>query len=136
MEPVDPGRRGRGWFGARRHPGNPTDAADAGSTTTPPESIDPPPPLEGTEHSMTQSPPGSETALTQGSQEDENPEADAKSAETAGSTSDRAEAPDPASVQATEPEPELEPLGFSLRKYGLFVCPPRPDQPLIEFGDL
>ena len=126
MEPVDPGRRGRGWFGARRHPGNPTDAADAGSTTTPPESIDPPPPLEGTEHSMTQSPPGSETALTQGSQEDENPEADAISAETAGSTSDSAEAPDPVSMQATEfePEPELEP-GPELEPE------PEPDQPVI-----
>ena len=75
---------------------------------------------------MTQSPPGSETALTQGSQDDENPEADAKSAETPGSTSDSAEAPDPVSMQATEvePEPELEP-GPELEPE------PEPDQPVI-----
>src|SRR5687767_3492379 len=31
------------------------------------------------------------------------------------------------------PDPELDPQGFWSRKYGLFVCPPRPDQPLIDF---
>src|SRR2546421_2718311 len=30
------------------------------------------------------------------------------------------------------PDPELEPHGFRLIPYGLFHCPPRPDQPLVD----
>src|SRR5438105_11317371 len=36
-------------------------------------------------------------------------------------------------ADAAAPEPELEPQGLRLMPYGLFVCPPRPDQPLTEF---
>jgi len=35
-------------------------------------------------------------------------------------------------AETATPEPELEPHGFWSRKYGLFVWPPRPDQPLID----
>src|SRR5260370_1982423 len=34
--------------------------------------------------------------------------------------------------ETAAPEPELEPHGLRLMPYGLFVCPPRPDQPLID----
>src|SRR6185436_2921477 len=34
-------------------------------------------------------------------------------------------------AETATPEPELEPLGFWSRKYGMFVWPPRPDQPLV-----
>src|SRR6185369_10804395 len=33
---------------------------------------------------------------------------------------------------AAAPEPELEPQGLRLMPYGLLVCPPTPDQPLVE----
>src|SRR5712691_9292981 len=33
---------------------------------------------------------------------------------------------------AAAPEPELEPQGLRSMPYGLCVCPPRPDQPLID----
>src|SRR5437763_9469110 len=33
---------------------------------------------------------------------------------------------------AAAPDPELDPQGFRSIPYGLFVCPPRPDQPLID----
>src|SRR5262249_23668405 len=33
------------------------------------------------------------------------------------------------------PEPELDPHGFLLMPYGLFVCPPRPDHPLMDSND-
>ena len=32
--------------------------------------------------------------------------------------------------------PELEPQGLCLRLYGLYVCPPTLDQPLVELLDL
>src|SRR5258707_4301254 len=35
-------------------------------------------------------------------------------------------------AEAAAPEPELEPQGFRSMPYGLCVCPPRPDQPLID----
>src|SRR5439155_13695729 len=38
-------------------------------------------------------------------------------------------------AEAAAPEPELEPHGFRSRPYGLFVCPPRPDQPLIDSNE-
>src|SRR5713101_7628831 len=39
-------------------------------------------------------------------------------------------------ADAAAPEPELEPQGFRSMPYGLCVCPPRPDQPLIDSNDL
>src|SRR6266566_7924814 len=36
-------------------------------------------------------------------------------------------------ADAAAPDPELEPQGLRSMPYGLFVCPPRPDQPLTEF---
>src|ERR1700675_3138478 len=33
------------------------------------------------------------------------------------------------------PEPELEPQGLRSMPYGLCVCPPRPDQPLIDSNE-
>src|SRR5450631_2669358 len=35
-------------------------------------------------------------------------------------------------AEAAAPEPELEPQGLRSMPYGLCVCPPRPDQPLID----
>src|SRR3954470_22608498 len=35
-------------------------------------------------------------------------------------------------AEVAAPDPELEPQGLRLMPYGLFVCPPRPDQPLID----
>src|SRR5713101_5709512 len=35
-------------------------------------------------------------------------------------------------ADAAAPEPELEPQGLRSMPYGLCVCPPRPDQPLID----
>src|SRR3954447_9940652 len=35
-------------------------------------------------------------------------------------------------ADAAAPEPELDPQGFRSMPYGLCVCPPRPDQPLID----
>src|SRR6267378_6728883 len=35
-------------------------------------------------------------------------------------------------ADAAAPEPELEPHGLRSMPYGLLVCPPRPDQPLID----
>src|SRR6266850_4236901 len=35
-------------------------------------------------------------------------------------------------AEAAAAEPELEPQGLRSRPYGLLVCPPRPDQPLID----
>ena len=35
-------------------------------------------------------------------------------------------------AEAAAPEPELEPQGLRSIPYGLLVCPPRPDQPLID----
>src|ERR1700693_2642152 len=35
-------------------------------------------------------------------------------------------------AEAAAPDPELEPQGLRLMPYGLFVCPPRPDHPLID----
>src|SRR5207302_2189590 len=37
--------------------------------------------------------------------------------------------------EAAAPEPELEPQGLRSSPYGLFVCPPRPDQPLVDSKD-
>ena len=144
MEPVEPGRRGRGWFGTRRQSGNSTDATDTPSVATPSDAPDPPPPLEGTEHSMIQSPPGSDTVPTPGSQDDGRPGSDTNragastkpeptaaeadessptSAEVdAGETGETPDAPEPKSGEAIEPdaapdpEPDLE---------------PEPDQPII-----
>src|SRR5260370_3297041 len=38
-------------------------------------------------------------------------------------------------AEAAAPEPELEPQGLRSMPYGLCVCPPRPDQPLIDSND-
>src|SRR3954468_13553323 len=35
-------------------------------------------------------------------------------------------------ADAAAPEPELEPQGLRSSTYGLLVCPPAPDQPLLE----
>src|SRR5215813_3790573 len=35
-------------------------------------------------------------------------------------------------AEAAAPEPELEPQGLRSSPYGLCVCPPRPDHPLID----
>src|SRR5438132_14346970 len=35
-------------------------------------------------------------------------------------------------AEAAAPEPELEPQGLRSSAYGLFPCPPRPDQPLVD----
>src|SRR6266513_3144643 len=35
-------------------------------------------------------------------------------------------------AEAAAPEPALEPHGLRSMPYGLWVCPPRPDQPLID----
>ncbi len=147
MEPVDPGRRGRGWFGTRRQSGNSTDATDATDTApvaTPSDTPDPPPPLEGTEHSMTQSPPGSETVPTPGSQDDENPGSDANrdgsptkpeptaveadqagplfTEDGAGETGDSPDVLKPVSGQATEADTASDPDP---------AVEPEPDQPII-----
>src|ERR1700737_4494903 len=37
--------------------------------------------------------------------------------------------------EAAAPEPELEPQGLRSMPYGLLVCPPRPDQPLIDSNE-
>src|ERR1700732_852579 len=38
-------------------------------------------------------------------------------------------------ADAAAAEPALEPQGCRLIPYGLFVCPPRPDQPLIDSNE-
>src|SRR5260370_24168713 len=38
-------------------------------------------------------------------------------------------------ADAAAPEPKLEPHGFRLMPYGLLVCPPRPDHPLIDSNE-
>src|SRR5260370_25475511 len=38
-------------------------------------------------------------------------------------------------ADAAAPEPELEPQGLRSMPYGLCVCPPRPDQPLIDSNE-
>src|SRR5438477_7383793 len=38
-------------------------------------------------------------------------------------------------ADAAAPEPELEPQALRLMPYGLFVCPPRPDQPLTDSNE-
>src|SRR5205807_6695379 len=38
-------------------------------------------------------------------------------------------------ADAAAPEPELEPHGLRSMPYGLCVCPPRPDQPLIDSNE-
>src|ERR1700674_2384533 len=38
-------------------------------------------------------------------------------------------------AEAAAPEPELEPQGLRSMPYGLCVCPPRPDQPLIDSNE-
>src|SRR5438105_4722704 len=38
-------------------------------------------------------------------------------------------------ADAAAPEPELEPQGLRSIPYGLCVCPPRPDQPLIDSNE-
>jgi hypothetical protein len=35
-------------------------------------------------------------------------------------------------AEAAAPEPALEPHGLRSSEYGLLVCPPRPDQPLVD----
>src|SRR4029077_13794427 len=35
-------------------------------------------------------------------------------------------------AEAAAPEPELEPQGVRSMPYGVLVCPPRPDQPLVD----
>ncbi len=63
MDPVDPARHGRGWFGGRRKPGNPTDVADSAEPPTPIDQSDSSQALEGTEHHMTQESPGPDSVL-------------------------------------------------------------------------
>src|SRR5215471_1545773 len=38
-------------------------------------------------------------------------------------------------AEAAAPEPELEPHGLRSMPYGLWACPPRPDQPLIDSNE-
>src|SRR5712691_5499351 len=38
-------------------------------------------------------------------------------------------------ADAAAPDPELEPQGFRSMPYGLCVCPPRPDQPLVDANE-
>src|SRR5437660_6225459 len=38
-------------------------------------------------------------------------------------------------ADAAAPEPELEPHGLRSMPYGLLVCPPRPDQPLMDSNE-
>ena len=38
-------------------------------------------------------------------------------------------------AEVAAPDPELEPQGLRSMPYGLLVCPPRPDQPLIDSKD-
>src|SRR6266436_3690542 len=38
-------------------------------------------------------------------------------------------------ADAAAPDPELDPQGLRSIPYGLCVCPPRPDQPLIDSND-
>src|SRR6478752_9657579 len=38
-------------------------------------------------------------------------------------------------AEAAAPEPALEPHGLRSMPYGLCVCPPRPDQPLIDSNE-
>src|SRR5215467_6925701 len=38
-------------------------------------------------------------------------------------------------ADAAAPEPELDPHGLRSMPYGLCVCPPRPDQPLIDSNE-
>src|SRR5260370_21052658 len=38
-------------------------------------------------------------------------------------------------ADAAAPEPELEPQGVRSMPYGVCVCPPRPDQPLIDSNE-
>ena len=77
MEPVDPARRGRSWFGARRKPGNSTDGADpTESAPTPTNQSDSPPALEGTEHDMTQPSTGPDPLLEPEDQDHRDPRLD------------------------------------------------------------
>ena len=71
MEPVDPARRGRGWFGGRRKP-DPTDVADSvDAPATPVDQSDSlPQALEGTDHDMTQPSPGPDSVLDSIAQND------------------------------------------------------------------
>ena len=63
MDSVDPARQGRGWFGGRRKPGNPTDVTDSAESPTPIDQSDSSQALEGTEHHMTQESPGPDSVL-------------------------------------------------------------------------
>src|SRR5688572_15440192 len=38
-------------------------------------------------------------------------------------------------AEAAAPDPELDPQGLRLRPYGLCVCPPTADQPLLELKE-
>src|SRR5205823_8632748 len=38
-------------------------------------------------------------------------------------------------AEAAAPEPELDPQGLRSMPYGLLVCPPRPDHPLIDSNE-
>src|SRR5947207_7910845 len=38
-------------------------------------------------------------------------------------------------AEAAAPEPELDPQGLRSIPYGLLVCPPRPDQPLMDSNE-
>src|SRR5881275_1879397 len=38
-------------------------------------------------------------------------------------------------AEVAAPDPELEPQGLRSMPYGLLVCPPRPDQPLVDSKD-
>src|SRR2546426_11998513 len=38
-------------------------------------------------------------------------------------------------AEAAAPEPEHEPQGLRSSAYGLFPCPPRPDQPLVDSNE-
>src|SRR5919198_5012754 len=38
-------------------------------------------------------------------------------------------------AETAAPDPELEPHALRLIPYGLLVCPPRPDHPLVDSND-
>ncbi len=127
MEPVDPARR-RGWFGTRRQAETP---ADDILTAPPSDTPDPPPPLEGTEHSMTQSPPGSGTVPITGSPADENLKAAETSAETRSG-------PEPTAVGTDEAAPagaDVAPGTEDTAPHENDASTPEATEPPIESSD-
>ena len=105
MEPVDPARRGRSWFGARRKPGNSTDGADpTESAPTPTNQSDSPPALEGTEHHMTQPSTGPDPLLEPEDQDHRDPRLD-ENLEASPAEPDASSAPPDTGALPVDPPP-------------------------------